>query len=187
MCGGTGTRLDRGEKPLLPIDGRPMIDRVIDALAAARIDTVYAGVSPNAPRTTARIEGMLDVSTIETPGSGYVPDLERALDRVVPPVMTVAADLPLLDGQTIDAVLDRYSTGSLTVCVPVERKRALGMSVDTTVVGTESLAPTGVNVVGDTDTEEYMIRDDDRLAVNVNRPRDAWIAQTLLEEANDGA
>ncbi|RRJ32544.1 cobalamin biosynthesis protein CobY [Halocatena pleomorpha] len=187
MCGGAGTRLGCGEKPLVSVDGRPMIDRVIDALVAARIDTVHAVVSPNTPRTATRIEGVLDTSTIETPGAGYVSDLGRALDRVASPVLTVAADLPLLDGPIIDAVLDRHGTGSLTVCVPIERKHALGTSVDATLDGDESLAPTGVNVVADTDSEEYMIRDDARLAVNVNRPRDAWIAQTLLAEANDGA
>lgn len=187
MCGGNGTRLGRGEKPLLSIGGRPMIDRVIDALTATRIDAVYAVVSPNTPETAARIEGVLEATTIETPGEGYVPDLGRALERVGPPVVTVAADLPLLDGPTISAVLDRHTTGSLTVCVPTDRKRALGASVDATVPGTKALAPTGVNVVSDADTEEYMIRDNDRLAVNVNRPRDAWIAQTLLEKVDNGA
>lgn len=186
MCGGNGTRLGwQGEKPLLPIGGRPMIDRVIGALAAARIDAVYAVVSPNTPETAARAETVLDSPTIETPGEGYVPDLGRALERVGSPVVTVAADLPLLDGPTINAVLDRHTAGSITVCVPIERKRALGVSVDATVEG-KPLAPAGVNVVSDTDTDEHMIRDSHRLAVNVNRPRDARIAQAL-EETDDGS
>lgn len=217
MCGGSGTRLNRGEKPLLSIGGRPMIDRVVAALAPTRLETVYAVVSPNAPETAARIERVHGLSTIQTPGEGYVPDLDRALGHVSLPVLTVAADLPLLDEQTITAVLDRHTTGSLAVCVHVERKRTLGVSVDTSRAAT-SLAPTGVNVVGcdsvppgdrqtqcraadhlvsgrgteqnrnrsyETHTTERMITDNYRLAVNVNRPKDAWIAHTLVEE--DGA
>lgn len=185
MCGGNGTRLGwKGEKPLLPVGDRPMIDRVIGALAA-RLDTVYAVVSPNTPETAARAEMVLDTPTIQTPGEGYVSDLGLALERVGSPVMTVAADLPLLDGPTISAVLDRYTTGSLIVCVPIERKRALGVSVDATLKE-KPLAPAGVNVVSDTDTDEHMITDSYRLAVNVNRPRDARIAQAL-EETDNGS
>lgn len=184
MCGGKGTRLDQGEKPLLSIGDRPMIDRVVDALAATRLDTVYAVVSPNAPETAVRAERTLGLPTIRTPGEGYVPDLDHALDRVDTPVLTVAADLPLLDGETITAVLDRYTTGSLSVCVPIERKRTMGVSVDTVIDGHRPLAPTGVNVVG-SHSNERMISESHRLAVNVNRPKDAWIAHTLVE--NDGS
>lgn len=157
-----------------------MIDRVIDALDAC--ESVYAVVSPHTPETAIRAQETLECTTIETPGDGYVPDLNRALSRVEPPVLTVAADLPLLDGQTVSAVLDRTTAcdGSLTVCVPVERKRKLGVSADTVFEHEgRTLAPSGLNVVADA-TDELMIRENDRLAVNVNRPRDAQIAEALL-------
>lgn len=179
MCGGKGTRLDwAGEKPLFPVDGEPMVDRVLAALDASRTDRVYAVVSPHAPETAAHV----DCPTIETPGEGYVADLQAALgdDRIDRPVLTVAADLPLLDGAVVDGVLDAYEGGSLTVATPTFLKSALGVTVDTRFVHDgEELAPAGVNVVGD-GPDRTVVRDDARLAVNVNRREDADVAERLL-------
>ncbi|WP_206425083.1 NTP transferase domain-containing protein [Halosimplex salinum] len=179
MCGGKGTRLDwDGEKPLFPVDGEPMVDRVVAALEASRVERVYAVVSPHAPETAAHV----DCPTIETAGEGYVADLGAALDdeRISEPVLTVAADLPLLDAKVVDDVLDAYEGGSLTVATPTFLKSALGVSVDTSFVHEgEELAPTGVNVVGE-GPDETIVRDESRLAVNVNRREDAEVAERLL-------
>jgi len=178
MCGGQGTRLGgASEKPLVSVDGAPMIDRVCAALASSRVDTVYAAVSPHAPETRAHVTAST-VAVVETPGDGYVADLTAALDRIGRPALTVAADLPLLAPEPVDRVLGT-ADGSLVVTVPVALKRRLGTSVDTTVDHDgKDLAPTGVNVVAGTDDDIY-VSDDPRLAVNVNRPTDLWIAEAL--------
>lgn len=178
MCGGRGTRLAVGtEKPLYEIAGRSLVDRVYDALTTSRIDTVYAIVSPHTPRTRDHLDGRI----IEAPGDGYVADLQYALERIDPPVLTAAADLPLLTGDAIDTVLDRDTDGSLTVCVPVALKRLVGASIDTTIQSDgRTLAPTGVNVVAERDREATFTTDDVRFAVNVNRRSDAHIAEELL-------
>jgi len=180
MCGGEGTRLGAAvEKPLFEVGGRPMVDRVCAALTASRVDRTYAVTSPATPETAAHV----DCPTIETPGEGYVADLQRALadDRLTRPVLTVAADLPLLDGAAVDRVLDAVA-GSLTVAVPVGRKRALGVSVDTAYRdGGRLLTPAGVNVVGESEDDTLVTRDR-RVVVNVNRPRDARRAAWLLAQ-----
>lgn len=178
MCGGRGSRFDAAvEKPLYPIDGRPMVDRVREALAASRVATTYAVVSPEAPETRRHLD---DLPTIETPGDGYVADLDQALERVETPVLTAAADLPLLDGPTVDAVLDAHERGSLAVYVPAALKRRLDVSLDETIpLDGRELAATGLNVVAD-DGETRHVTDDVRLAVNVNRLGDAHVAEALL-------
>jgi len=179
MCGGRGTRLEADcEKPLFRIQGDPMIDRVLAALEDSRVEDVYAVVSPHAPETAAHLE----CTVIETAGEGYVADLQQALadERIDEPVLTVAADLPLLDGEIVDSVLDAYEGGSLTVAAPTLIKSTLGVTVDTRFVHEgEEVAPTGVNVVGD-GPDRTVIRDDARLAVNVNRREDAAVAERLL-------
>ncbi|MDG5778037.1 NTP transferase domain-containing protein [Haloarculaceae archaeon H-GB2-1] len=178
MCGGKGTRLDADvEKPLFEVGGTPLVETVLDALAASRVDTAYAVVSPHAPETAAHV----DVPTIETPGEGYVEDLDAALadDRVSTPVLTVAADLPLLDGAVVDDVLDAHETGSLSVVVPAALKRELGVSCDTAFEHEgRDLAPTGVNVVADA-ADDLLVSYDVRLAVNCNRRTDAAVAERL--------
>ncbi|SEP61299.1 NTP transferase domain-containing protein [Natrinema salaciae] len=187
MCGGRGTRLESShEKPLYPIEGTAMIDRVLAALRESRIETIHAAVSPHAPETRTHLEGTADVSTIGTAGDGYVADLLTVLERsdVSPPVLTVAADLPLLEATVVDRVLAAHGDGvaSRTVCVPAALKRRLGVSIDARLEPDDYLAPTGVNVVGTTDESTTMtdIHYDPRLAVNVNRLEDARVAADRL-------
>ena len=178
MCGGRGTRLESSaEKPLFEVAGRPMVDYVRDALAESRVETAYAVVSPHAPETRAHLDG--DLQIIETAGEGYVADLSTALERVDAPALTVAADLPLLDGDIVNTVLDA-ADGSTSVRVPAALKDALGASTD----GDGAWAPTGVNVVAD--DEDTVFRSyDARLAVNVNRRADAALAERLLAPRTD--
>ena len=130
MCGGRGTRLDRGEKPLFEVGGDPMVDRVLAALEGSRIDRVHAVTSPHVPETAAHLDGR--VPRIETAGEGYVADLADALESVDGPVLTAASDLPLLSASVVDRTLSAHADGSLTVCVPTALKRALGVSADST-------------------------------------------------------
>jgi adenosylcobinamide-phosphate guanylyltransferase len=186
MCGGRGTRLDaETEKPLVPVDGDPMVDRVCDALAAADggVDAVRAVVSPRTPATRAHLRAA-GVTVVDAPGEGYVADLSAAVDRVGRPALSVAADLPLLDGEVVDRVLAAAADDagdSLAAAVPVGLKRRLGASVDADAAFDHAgrrLVPAGINVVAGPDDGVY-VADDPRLAVNVNRPRDRWVAEAL--------
>ncbi|WP_225335911.1 NTP transferase domain-containing protein [Halomicrobium urmianum] len=176
MAGGRGTRLDADrEKPLVRVGGRPMVDRVIDALRASGVGQVYAATSPHAPATCEHVSA----PAIETPGEGYVADLEAVLadDQIERPVLTAVADLPLLSADAVDDVLAAHESGSLTVAVPADLKAELGVSADTTFEreGSE-VAPAGLNVVGDGPDRTLAI-EDPRLAVNVNRPGDLAVAR----------
>lgn len=187
MCGGRGTRLDSAvEKPLFRVCGERLVDIVCDALAASRVETVYAVVSPHAPETREYVRTR-DCETIETPGDGYVADLDTALadERVSQPVLTCAADLPLLASDLVDEALAEYErreADSLTVAVPAATKELLGVSVDTTMPhdGAE-VAPTGLNVVGDGADDAVWVSSDVRLAVNLNRRSDATVAEQLFD------
>ncbi|QUO49251.1 MULTISPECIES: GTP--adenosylcobinamide-phosphate guanylyltransferase [Halorubrum] len=217
MCGGRGTRLGDGEKPLAPVAGRPMIDRALDALAASRVETAYTAVSPHTPRTRERLvarrdggasssaEASLELVVVDTPGDGYVADLQAALtEGPTAPTLTLAVDLPLLDGTAVDAVLDAHEAtdaDALSVRVPAARKRELGASADAATRYDEAeggeaeggntavdRVPAGVNVVGALDgagDEAVRATRDARLAVNVNRPEDRRLAERILAGDRD--
>lgn len=214
MCGGRGRRLGGAvEKPLVEVAGQPMVEHVCQALVASRVEQVYAAVSPHTPATRTHLAERVpsvnqensadqarsddnpdlhvrDIRLVDTPGDGYVADLDTALDTTDTPVLTVAADLPLLSDDAVDAVLDAYaaiSTGtddarevvSLAVLVPTALKRAVGASVDDAVEreGRE-LVSSGVNIVAGRVDETHVSRDVG-LTVNVNRPRDIRVAEAL--------
>ena len=182
MCGGRGTRLRPEidvEKPLLQVDGRPMIAHVLAALDESRIETISAAVSPATPETAAWLEPQ-GVRVIDTPGEGYVADLRTALDSVGRPVLTVSADLPLLTAEHVDRLISEYSEGSLSVCVPLAVAEDVAASVETTVDHDgETVVPTGLNVVGRGD-DRQTVWTDRRLALNVNRPADCRRADQWL-------
>jgi adenosylcobinamide-phosphate guanylyltransferase len=165
MCGGEGRRLEADcEKPLFPVAGRSMVDRVLDALVGAPgegtrtvgapetdpragdgrdrdgpgIDRVVAAVSPATPETADHLRGRSGVTVLETDGKGYVADLESALTAVTTPALTVAADLPLLAPGVVERVQcvhdHRGDGGGLVVRVPRSLKVQLGASVDEDVV-----------------------------------------------------
>ena len=181
MCGGRGTRLDVPvEKPLFEVAGRPMIEHVHAALADSDVDTVYAAPSPQTPETRAFLESR-SVPYIETPGDGYVADLNAARSQVSDPVLTAAADLPLLAPELVDRVLSTYDGGSLSLAVPRALKEVLGVSCDRSFEHEgQTVVPAGINIVADDGEETTHVPHDARLAVNVNRRGDAAVAEKFL-------
>ncbi len=112
LCGGRGTRLGGDvEKPLVEVGGRPMIARVLDALADAGVSRVAAVASPHAPDTRRALvsglaeEAAVPCTVLDGSGEGYVADLEVGLSAVDGPAVTVAADLPLLRGRDVEAAI----------------------------------------------------------------------------------
>ena len=193
-AGGKGTRMKgvEGEKPLLPVLGRPMVDRVLDALrSSASVGTVYASVSDNAPRTREHLRGQ-GVTVVETLGAGYVIDLNQAMGRISAPLVLVCpADMPLLSGRLIDVIESHYlgaGVASLSVAVPAEVVRSLGAAPSFTldVDGLEAVL-CGVSIVDRVRmlTEEvlsqgYMLSRDERFALNINTPDDLAAAERWL-------
>jgi adenosylcobinamide-phosphate guanylyltransferase len=156
-----------------------MVDRVLAALEASGVEAVHAVTSPHVPETATHLEG--HVPRIEAGGDGYVEDLTAALERVELPVLTAVADLPLLSAELVDRALSAHGEGSLAVCVPTALKEALGVSVDATRERDgRPLSPSGLNVVGSGD-ERLRVSYDARLAINVNRPADAELAEVLAD------
>ena len=181
MCGGEGNRFESSvEKPLHSIGGKPMIDRVVSAIESSSIETVWAAVSPTAPNTRSWVKTS-GVRTIETDGNGYVTDLTQAQKTLDLPILTITADLPLVTGETIDSILETDPEQSLTVCVPVQIKRELGLSIGPSqeYQGRE-IEPTGINIVSSSTGNRIVVRAEQRVAVNVNTRSDARIAEELL-------
>lgn len=181
MCGGRGTRLGGAEKPLQVVAGRSLIERVYDALEASSVEMTYAVTSPKARETAAHAPSPV----IEAPGDGYVADLQYALsdDRVCTPVLTVTADLPMLEDSVVERLLSAADGQTTMAAVPAGRVRGLGFSVET-VWRHDGIAirPAGLNVVGPGSDRVWVTRDR-RLAAHVNRPQDLSMAAWHLTSA----
>ncbi len=197
MAGGRGTRMKLAEeKPLIKVCGKPVIEYVLAALKdAKKIDSVIVATSSCTPKTTALIK-KLGVQVLETPGKDYVSDMGYVVQTLKLGVfLAIAADLPLVRGEMVDAVVERYECcgkPALTVAVPLETKAKLGMSVEYSFKADDKdVVPVGINVIdghkryGDEwlDQDIYLMSQDE-LAVNINTVAELQLAECLLAQKN---
>ena len=195
MAGGRGTRMKLvEEKPLVKVCAKPVIEYVLAALKnAKKIDRIIVATTAATPKTTALIK-QHGVEIIETPGKDYVSDMGYVVQTLKLGVfLAIAADLPLVKSEMIDAVVERYERcgkPALTVAVPIETKKRLGMCIEYSFqeAGRE-VVPVGINVIdghkryGDEwlDQDIYLL-DAEELSVNINTLQELELAERLLSE-----
>jgi adenosylcobinamide-phosphate guanylyltransferase len=190
MAGGLGTRLQMGEKPMVRLFGRPLIDWVVSALRNSSVERVFVAATASAPETKRWAEeaGLL---VVDTPGEGYVPDMVFAVERagIDEPVLIVMADLPLLRGDIVDEIIEVYEKvpePALSVHTPLEIYRQIGGKPDALFnYRGRLIVPSGVNVLLGSkirfEQEDYhLILERIELAVNVNSPKDLAICESIL-------
>jgi adenosylcobinamide-phosphate guanylyltransferase len=194
MAGGKGSRMSLSqEKPLLNINEKTMVEHVLTALTKAKkIDEIIVAVSDNTPKTAQHLK-RFSVKTLWTPGEGYVSDLRYAVKKLgLKDVLTISADLPLVTGEILDTIVDRYMHSdkpAMTVIVPLETKEKLGLKGGYNIrIGDKIMVPTGINVIdgqriGEGELEEeYFMIDKTQVALNVNTIQDLRIAEQLIQQ-----
>jgi adenosylcobinamide-phosphate guanylyltransferase len=192
MAGGKGSRLKAlEEKPLIKVCGKPMIQRVLEALKSAnKVDDIIVAVSEHTPKTAAFAREM-SLKVLQTPGKGFCLDAKYAIEKLgLGTVLIICADLPLISSDLIDKVVSHYEQckkPALTVMAPLEVFMKLGLSIGYIFnINGRSLVPIGVNVIDGKRIsekeleEEVLVIDDIRAAVNVNTPDDLKIAEHIL-------
>ncbi|MBI0583439.1 MAG: NTP transferase domain-containing protein [Methanomassiliicoccus sp.] len=180
------------EKPLVPVLGRPMIDRVLGAVdGAAGVGRVYVSVSPHAPATQLYLEAR-GIASISTPGAGYSEDLNLAMSHISSDrVLVCPVDLPLLTSEGIETVIAasaRSGAGSFCVTVPVDLMTSLGMALTYSLeVGGRKVVLCGVSVVdrmlmltGRELEQDYLVTEAEEFALNVNTLDDLRRAEAAL-------
>jgi adenosylcobinamide-phosphate guanylyltransferase len=198
MAGGKGTRMCTSEeKPMIKVCGKPVILYVLEALKnAEKIDSIVVAVSSCTPKT-AKFLSQFPVKVVETPGKDYVSDMGFASHNLKLGVfLAIAADLPLVSGEVLDAIIERYERcgkPALTVAVPLETKTKLGMcSTYSFKVDDKDVVPVGINVIdgrkryGDEWLDQDIcLLDLSELAVNINTIQELQLAERLLSKKSD--
>jgi molybdopterin-guanine dinucleotide biosynthesis protein A len=106
LAGGGARRLGGRDKPALSVGGRPMLRRVLDAVAGASVRIVVGPVRPELPADVVQLSE-------RPPGGGPVAALAAGLAAVgdVEFVAVLAADLPFLTTADVDALRSAAATG----------------------------------------------------------------------------
>jgi adenosylcobinamide-phosphate guanylyltransferase len=192
MAGGAGSRLDLGEKPIIPLCGRPMIEYIITAFRQAGCEPVVVA-SPRTPMTQNWCRAN-NITLCKTEGTGFIEDMIDAiqvLEEKGPAFITVS-DIPGITSGIIRSILTTYkecNKEALSTWVPATmvRSSCRGMPYREPIDGIEA-CPVGINILrGDRISEiqdEYaLLLHEPRLALNVNTGADLAFAETLLKSA----
>ncbi|MEM2140507.1 NTP transferase domain-containing protein [Nitrososphaera sp.] len=192
MCGGAGSRLGAGEKPMLELAGKRYVERVIGALVkSGRFEKVVAAVSPKTP-LTRKLLAAKGVEIIDTPGAGYPQDLSLLLAKLVPEkVLVVPADVPLLTPAVVRDVLDlleKESGPAVSLAAEKSFVEKLGLT-PSVLVG--NLCHSGITLfdsqVSGPVEERYVVMNRAETAVNVNTKREKELAESLVKRGDDFA
>ena len=190
MAGGRGTRLKMGEKPLVKLLGRHLIDYVTTALEDSTIDRIFVATTENAP-LTRRWANDRGLTAVDTPGTGFVADMVNAVETlgITDPVMVIMADLPLITPDLIDDIVDIYDERpepALSTHTPLSLHSRLGRRPDSlfNYYG-QLIVPSGVNILDGADIkheqEDYhLIIERIEMAVNVNMTEDLLLCERIL-------
>jgi adenosylcobinamide-phosphate guanylyltransferase len=189
MAGGSGSRLNLGEKPLIPIQGRPMIAYVIDAFCAGGFDPVVAA-SPNTPMTMnwCRAHG---IAFCKSEGRGYVEDMISAVEILDErhPLFVCVSDIPCLTAKVIRQIAEVYHMSGKDACsawVPADLFHSCRGSISyrEKVNGIEA-CPAGINIlrgdlISQPQEELQVLLNEPGLALNVNTRADLAKAEEFI-------
>ena len=191
MAGGRGSRLKMGEKPLVSLFGRPLIDYVVLALEESLVDQIFISTTENVPSTRKWAEER-DLYVLETGSYGYVPDMIEAVIKsgVKEPIMVIMADLPLVTPEIIDQIIEVYEKRrepALSTHTPLSLHSRLGRRPDSLFnYRGQLIVPAGINVLkgAEIDKEQedfHLILERMELAVNVNVPEDLMLCEKIMQ------
>jgi len=191
MAGGRGSRLKRGEKPMVTIFGRRLIEYVALALEDSSVESIYVATTENVPLTRAWARDW-NLSVVDTPGMGFVPDMISAVKgvEVADPIMVIMADLPLITSELIDTIIEVYEgrpEPALSTHTPLDLHRRLGRRPDSLFnYRGQLIVPSGINVLdgGEIEREQedyHLIMERIELAVNVNVAEDLRLCERILQ------
>ena len=182
MAGGKGSRMKTQEEKLLLKYVHPTILHVVFALQNTNFfSKIITATSPNSPKTKEMLENA-GIEIFETPGKGFVEDLNLILKSIDDDVLVVPGDLPLLDDEIIKKIVKTYNSEKIWTSFLVTKNflSSIGLTSDFTVrFQNKECCLTGISIVNakeinnlDLVEEIYQILDDKRIGLNLNTYED---------------
>ncbi len=188
MAGGKGTRMNLDSEKLLLQYKKPVILHVVDSLKNSNcFSKILAITSSNSPKTKKLLQEN-NIKTFDTLGIGYVKDLNSVLKTINDIVLVTSGDLPLLDKEVIQKIVNQYDSQNIWTSIIVTNKflTTLGITSDYSVTfDNQTCHYTGISLVNSEKVsslenleENYVIIDDKRIAFNLNTKQDYDLLST---------
>jgi adenosylcobinamide-phosphate guanylyltransferase len=188
MAGGKGTRMNLDTEKLLLKYKKPIILHVIDSVKNSNcFSKILVITSSHSPKTKKFLQEN-NMETFDTPGIDYVKDLNLVLKTIDDAVLVTSGDLPLLDKEIIQKIVNQYNSRNIWTSILVTKKfsTALGIRSNYSVnFNNQECYFTGISLVNsekisslESIDEHYIIIDDKRIAFNLNTKQDYDLLST---------
>lgn len=182
MAGGKGSRMKIDDEKLLLKYVHPTILHVIFALQNSEcFSKIIATSSPHSPKTKEMIQNA-GIEIFETPGDGYVKDLNLVLKSINDDIFVVSGDLALLDEEIVTKIVKAHHPDGLwtSYLVTKDFANSLGLKPKYAITfQNKECYFTGISIVNakeinnlDSVEEIYHILNDKRIAFNLNTKED---------------
>jgi len=193
-AGGKGTRMGACgiEKPMQVIGGKPVVQRVVEAIgASAGISRVIVSVSEHTLETERFLRD-LGVETVRTSGEDFMDDLHEAFRCLNGKYVFISpSDMPLLTTAAVDRTIAAFDPERMeSMIVLVDADVVLGMGVTpsfTREINGKEWVLSGLSVMdrartlaGEYLQESCLQTDWNEVAVNVNTPTELALARLLF-------
>jgi adenosylcobinamide-phosphate guanylyltransferase len=188
MAGGKGSRMNLSEEKLVLKYKKPIILHVVDALVNSKcFSQILAITSSNSPKTKNLLKEN-NIDLFNTPGDGYVEDLNLVLKSLNDFVLITSGDLPFLDGDIIKNIISQCNLENVWTTILVTKKflESLHISSDYEIIfKDQQCCYTGISLVNTQNittleklSEQFIIIDDKRIAFNLNTQKDYALLST---------
>jgi adenosylcobinamide-phosphate guanylyltransferase len=188
MAGGKGSRMKLSEEKLLLKYKKPIILQVAEALTNSNcFSKIIFITSQNSPKTKQLLQKN-NYEIFDTPGIGYVEDLNFTLKSLNDSVFITSADLPLLDSEIIKRIVTFYQPNDMWITILVTKNflKSLGLSSDYDITFENQICNyTGISMINsqkisnlENIKEKFIIIDDKRIGFNVNTKQDYNLLST---------
>jgi len=182
MAGGKGSRMKIDDEKLLLKYVHPTILHVIFALQNSEcFSKIIATTSPHSPKTKEMLQNA-GIEIFETPGDGYVKDLNLVLKSINDDIFVVSGDLALLDEEIVTKIVKAHHSDRLwtSYLVTKDFANSLGLKPKYAITfQNKECYFIGISIVNakeinnlDSVEEIYHILNDKRIAFNLNTKED---------------
>ncbi len=188
MAGGKGSRMHLPDEKLLLKHIHPTILHVVFALQKSEcFSKIVASTSPHSPKTKEILQNT-SVEIFETPGNGFVFDLNLFLKSVNEEVLVVPGDLPLFNENMVSSIVKEKHPDTLwrSYLVTKDFLTSLGLKSEfSTTFQNKECCFTGISIINAKEInnlnsveENFQILNDKRIAFNLNTMEDYNLLST---------
>jgi adenosylcobinamide-phosphate guanylyltransferase len=182
MAGGKGSRMNLDSEKLLLKYKKPVILHVVDSLNDSKcFSKILALTSLHSPNTKKLLQEN-NIDTFDTSGIGYAEDLSLVLQSTNDSVLVTSGDLPLLDKEIVQQIVNCYDPKKIWTSILVTNKflTTLGLKSNYSVNYNDEICHyTGISLINankitssENTNENYIIIDDKRVGFNLNTKQD---------------